>query len=149
MSSTIKRRKGMSPTTVVLILVLLGAVAGASRLVSPPPPGPPAEVKVDKTEQSAKAKEMMQQHMSELKGQQAMQQKYMNKSSIPTVKDPGAIDVSNDYFRTHKPGEAGLNQVDKEVKEQTAAYQEYQRKRAAEEAKSHAPAANPAVTSPK
>lgn len=133
MSSSPKRRAGMSPTTIVLVLVLLGAVAGASRLVTPPPPLPPPEVKVDPAIQAAQSKAMVDSHMKEMQFQ--MEQNKLHASMPAPPPDPNAVEVRNDYFISHKPGEEGLKQNDKEYKEKEAKWQEYQRTRGDIEAK--------------
>ena len=130
MSSTIKRRSGMSPTTVVLVLVLLGAVAGASRLISPPPPGPPPEVKQEPTVSRSQAEATKNEHVSAMKGQMDKQMANMKKAKAP--EDPNAIVVDNSYFRTHKPGEAGLTQNDKEFAAKDKLFKEWERKHQAE-----------------
>jgi len=150
MSST-KRRGGMSPTTVILVLVLLGAVAGASRIVTPPPPGPPAEVKQAPAGEGPKpspnpAADKARMKMYEDKMRTT---KYVDPKALAPVKDPSQIEVTNDYFRKTKPGEAGFKQVDEDMKAKTAAYAEYQRKQAALQAKNKAGAAAPESPNPK
>ena len=134
MASPNSRRNKVSPTTVILVLVLLGAVAGASRLVTPPPPLPKSDVKAETT---ATSKDQMQKMHSEQMAKQTMMQEKMKEhamganSKIPSVPDPHQMEVTNDYFRTHKPGEAGFKQVDQELAQKTLDYNAYLRKKSA------------------
>ncbi len=147
MSSTIRRRSGMSPTTVVLVLVLLGAVAGATRLVSPHPPGPPSEVKQDAVVSASQAEATKKEHLSMMNNQMTKQKAMMGMQKAP--EDPNTIKVDNSYFITHKPGEEGLKQNDKEFEAKDKVFKEYQRRREAEQANKVMPKPVPVGTTPK
>jgi len=116
----------MSPTTIVLILVLLGAVAGASRLVSPPPPEPPKPAPATKinTADTQKIEKARMDHYREEMKKQAAALKNPAAAAKP-ITDPNTIEINNDYFRTHKPGEAGIAQVDKDFQERTEKFHAY------------------------
>jgi len=133
MSIPTKGPKRFTPTTVILILILLGAVAGASRLISPPPPGPPVEKKEDPGAAAARQKQMTaMQEEERRKNEQMMKQNMKSaEATIPKVADPNTVDVDPTYFIHHKPGEAGLKQMDAEMAKKRAAFEDYKRKVAA------------------
>lgn len=135
MSTKSRRANSISPTTVILVLLLIGAIAGASHLVTPPPPLPPAEAPKTAPIDMAQKKHMIEEEQK--KEEQTMKQ-HMNSAAakVPKVADPSAMDITPDYFLHHKPGEAGLKQMDVEMAKKKAAYAAYQKQVAAETAAS-------------
>ena len=126
------KQKKFTPTTIILIGLLVGAVIAISIVVNPPPALPPP---VQSPADIAKGAED-QKHAGEVdqaKMQQKMKDEREKMKSMQTsvarstknVSNPDAIEVTNKFFLTTKPGAAGQAEVEARTSKDRAAYKEF------------------------
>lgn len=158
------KRKGFTPTTLVLVAMLLGAVVWVGKIVNPPPPGPPAEAPPLKPATAVtpptpahpapgaqmglhtpKFDKMDDKEIEDaLKKNEKASHAKAAKHAPPVKKfDPNTIVTDSTYFRENPDGQKGIEIMQKRVAEAKAE----QEKERAEYQKTH-PKGTPVTPSP-
>ncbi len=132
------------PVTFLILAVLVVVLGAMSYIVrqagKPEPPKPPEMTEAERQKatqermrQEAEARKKMIEQAQKMQQQQAAQQSASGKPAgkpgarpvNPTAPEPpkntvppGALDISEDWFRKRKPGEQGISELEQQQQEQ-------------------------------